>query len=291
MSDRRVFRVGGVPEHFNAPWHLAMEGGVFDDQPFGVAWQNVPGGTGALCEALRNRTLDIAVLLTEGIVADIANGSDAQIFGVYVASPLCWGVHVHASSSFQTTDDLQGRRFAISRFGSGSHIMTFVEAERRGWDPQEDLRFVRVGTLDGARKAMGDEHADGFLWEKFTTKPVVDRGEWRRVGECWTPWPAFVFAAPPEILQASGLQVKALVDAIRAYCGRVMADPAGSVAFIAERYGLRTEDAAAWFADTRWACSTTVDRDMIQQTAAALERVEAIPAGTGARAAAACLDL
>ena len=33
------------------------------------------------------------------------------------------------------------------------------------------------------------------MWEKFTTKHMVDTGEWRRVGEFPTPWPCFSIAA------------------------------------------------------------------------------------------------
>ena len=37
-----------------------------------------------------------------------------------------------------------------------------------------------VGTLEGAREAMGKGEIDAWLWEKFTTKHLVDNGEpWR----------------------------------------------------------------------------------------------------------------
>ena len=42
------------------------------------------------------------------------------------------------------------------------------------------------------------------MWEKFTTKPLVDSGEWRRVGECVTPWPCFVVAATNTALEKFG---------------------------------------------------------------------------------------
>ena len=39
-----------------------------------------------------------------------------------------------------------------------------------------------VGTLDGAREAMGKDEIDAWLWEKFTTKHLVDNGEsWPRM--------------------------------------------------------------------------------------------------------------
>ena len=39
-----------------------------------------------------------------------------------------------------------------------------------------------MGTLDGAREAMGKDEIDAWLWEKFTTKHLVDNGEsWPRM--------------------------------------------------------------------------------------------------------------
>lgn len=47
-------------------------------------------------KALNDGSTDIAVLLTEGIVKDIATGGSSKIVGVYVQSSLCWGIHTGA---------------------------------------------------------------------------------------------------------------------------------------------------------------------------------------------------
>ena len=128
-----VLNVGGVPEHFNAPWYIATTRSDFHARPYSVRWTNFPGGTGAMCAALADGSLDVAVLLADGIVASTLSGNTARVIGTYVASPLYWGIHVHADSDHQTPEDLAGAPFAISRFGSGSHLMTYVEAHARGW--------------------------------------------------------------------------------------------------------------------------------------------------------------
>ena len=69
----RVLRVGGVPEHFNAPWHTAAKAGLFAERGIDVRWTDFPGGTGAMAKALRDGELDVAILLTEGIVAAAAH--------------------------------------------------------------------------------------------------------------------------------------------------------------------------------------------------------------------------
>ena len=51
------------------------------------------------------------------------------------------------------------------------------------------------------------------MWEKFTTKPLVDSGEWRRVGECVTPWPCFVVAATNTALEKFGPDLLEVLEA------------------------------------------------------------------------------
>ena len=144
-----------------------------------------------MAKALREGELDAALLLTEGAVAAIAAGVPLKIASLYTDSPLVWGIHVPAASRFRGVAELRGSRYAISRHGSGSHLMAFVHARSLGW-PVEQLSFVTVGNLAGAVEAFAAGAADVFFWEKFMTKPLVDAGKFRRLGEFTAPWPAFV---------------------------------------------------------------------------------------------------
>ena len=81
-------RIGGVPEHFNLPWHLAMEKGKFAELGIEVEWISFPGGTGAMTRALREGTVDICILLTEGIISDILKGNPSKIISQYIKTPL-----------------------------------------------------------------------------------------------------------------------------------------------------------------------------------------------------------
>ena len=60
---------------------------------------------------------------------------------------------------------MKGKRYAISRFGSGSHLMAIVDAVQRGWDPAE-IKFVKIGNLKGARAAM----EAGEIWQNNNNK-------------------------------------------------------------------------------------------------------------------------
>src|SRR5688572_2467618 len=169
-------RIGGVPEHFNLPWHLAIQAGHFEPLGIDVTWRDYAGGSGAMAKALRDGELDAALLLTEGAVAAVTDGVPLDIVSLYTESPLVWGIHVPALSRFRAVAELESARYAISRLGSGSHLMAFVHARAQGWNV-ERLALVTVGTLDGAVTAFEAGKADVFFWEKFMTKPLVDAGK------------------------------------------------------------------------------------------------------------------
>jgi len=269
-----TFNIGGVPEHFNLPWHLAMQQGLFEQEGIKLNWREYPGGTGAMAKDLRSGDLDIAVLLTEGIVADIAKGNPSKIISLFVASPLIWGIHVPAQSAFQAVADLEGKRVAISRLGSGSHLMAFVNASQQGWN-HDELELVLIGDLDGAREAFKNNKADVFMWEKFMTKPLVDKGEFRRVGECPTPWPCFVIAARQETIDQHTGALQKLLTVIHQANQNFMLNPQAAQ-MVAEQFNLKPEDAATWLASTRWATDATTPLDMLQQITSTLHALKLI---------------
>ena len=80
------------------------------------------------------------------------------------------------------------------------------------------MKFEIVGNLTGAREALKNGTAEAFMWEKFTTKPIVDAGEFKRVGESYTPWPCFVIAGREEVLNQSPEAVETLLRVIQEAC-------------------------------------------------------------------------
>lgn len=267
MNEKAV-RLGGVPEHFNLPWHLALESGELD----GVAatWEDQPGGTGEMLQKLEAGELDVVSILTEGTVAAIEGGARLTIIQVYVESPLQWGVHVPAASDLTSEADLDGCRIAISRYNSGSHLMAFVQAERNGWtiDPSQ---FVVVGGLDGARDHFADLEADLFLWDRFMTQPLVDSGEFRRLGIQPTPWPSFVIAARTETLTGCTTAVGRIVDAVVKQATGLHARD-DIVELLTTRYRLSHETVTEWLDTTTFAPRAAFDPATHQNTVATLRR-------------------
>lgn len=268
-------RIGGVPEHFNLPWHLGLEEGRFARDGLDVVWRDYPGGSGAMAKALRDDELDAALLLTEGAVAAVTDGVALDVVSRYTDSPLAWGIHVPAQSRFHAVAQLEGARYAISRTGSGSHLMAFVHARTQGW-PVEHLELVTVGNLDGAVAAFAAGTADVFFWEKLMTKPLVDVGRFRRVGEFTAPWPAFVVCAARAMSSAQrealGRAVGIALDAARALRARPDA-----AQLIADRYGLQPGDVTEWLETVRWSERAGVAADDIAPACMALGSLGVLP--------------
>ncbi|WP_447637150.1 substrate-binding domain-containing protein [Flavobacterium microcysteis] len=246
----KTIKIAGVPEHFNLPWHLCIENGEFEAQDIDLQWTDVPEGTGKLCQMLRNGETDIAVILTEGIIKDIVSGNPSKIVQVYVQSPLIWGIHVSAASKYKALSDLQGTKVAISRIGSGSQLMAYVNAHNQGWKT-ENLQFEIINTIDGAVEALTAGTADYFMWERFMTKPLVDKGIFRRIGDCPTPWPCFVIAVRNEILETQPEIIKNILEIINQTTEDFKDIPSIDKT-LSSRYNQKIEDIQEWLSLTEW---------------------------------------
>lgn len=256
-------KIGGVPEHFNYPWYLTLKNKEYQSHNINLRWKDFPGGTGDMCKALRSGDVDIAIILTEGIIKDITEGNPSKILQTYVETPLIWGIHVSTSSDFNTIADLQHKRIAISRFGSGSHLMAIVNAYNQGWD-LDSLKFVIVKNLEGGVKALQHNEADYFLWEHFTTKPYVDQGIFKRVGDCPTPWPCFVIAVRNETLENHPNEIKSILEIINKQ-NQNFKEITHIDEILAKRYEQQVEDVQKWLSLTEWNHGIPISSEFISE--------------------------
>jgi ABC-type nitrate/sulfonate/bicarbonate transport system substrate-binding protein len=243
-------KIAGVPEHFNLPWHLCIENNEFQAENINLQWTNVPEGTGKMCQMLRNEQTDVAIILTEGIIKDIESGNDCSIVQIYVKSPLVWGIHVAANSKYKTISDLENTKVAISRLGSGSQLMAFVNAKNQGWQT-DNIKFEIVNTIDGATESLTSEKSDYFMWERFMTKPLVDAGIFRKIGDCPTPWPCFVIAVRNKILEKHPKIIRKILEIINKKTSEFK-NIQEIDQQLATRYNLKIEDIQEWLSITDW---------------------------------------
>ncbi|MFS4481864.1 substrate-binding domain-containing protein [Hyunsoonleella sp. 2307UL5-6] len=267
--------IGGVPEHFNLAWYLTLKNGEYKDENINLRWHDYYGGTGAMCKGLRNGDIDIAVILTEGIIKDIIAGNPSKIVQTFVETPLIWGVHVAHDSKYKTNQDIRGTKAAISRYGSGSHLMAYINAENNSWDLDKDLDFEVIKNLDGAVKGLSNGDADYFLWEKYTTKPIVDDGVFRRISDCPSPWPCFVIAVREDFIKNHNEDLTTILNIINNTTVDFKDIPSID-RMIANRYEQQLEDVQDWLAITEWS-QELIDKPTVMNVQKKLKTLDIIP--------------
>ncbi|ULC58148.1 substrate-binding domain-containing protein [Flaviramulus sp. BrNp1-15] len=267
--------IGGVPEHFNLAWYLTLKNGEYKEKDINLRWHDYPGGTGAMCKALRNKEIDLAVILTEGIIKDIIAGNPSKIVQTFVQSPLIWGVHVANNSNYKTVEDLKGTKAAISRYGSGSHLMAYINAENNNWDLEKDLDFEVIKNLEGAVEGLTEGKADYFLWEKFTTKPLVDDGTFRRIDNCPSPWPCFVIAVREDFIESNREELETILEIINNTTVEFKDIPSIDKT-IANRYKQQLEDVQEWLSITEWS-QELIDKETVMNAQKELYALNIIP--------------
>jgi ABC-type nitrate/sulfonate/bicarbonate transport system substrate-binding protein len=257
--------ITGVPEHFNFPWLQLVEEQPFLSDHIQLVWENESRGSGAMNSAIREENADIAIVLTESFLKDKIEGNPGKIIGFHVKSPLVWGIHVPVDSRLTAIGELKNIPFLVSRIGSGSHLMAHLLARNEGWDRQE-LDFEIVGNLDGAINAFKKNNPKAFLWEKYTTQPLVDKGIFRRIGEIPTPWPCFVMVASVRMLKDKADLLAKIKKEIYRVNQTVMNDKKKFIVPISEKYLLSQAGVAAWLAQTNWATNDEFLQEEIDNT-------------------------
>ncbi len=243
-------RIGGVPEHFNLPWQLAAEKDIFSNLDIDMAWTMYAGGTGAMTKAISSGELDMAILLTEGFVSAAHQGLKAKIAKVYIESPLVWGIYSGANSKIKTSQEGRSGKYAISRFGSGSHLMAMIDARQRQLEIAQE-KFVVVNSLHGAVQSLVRNESQLFYWEKFMTRPHVLSGELKLVGEFSAPWSSFLIIVSDEALKHKEDAIKKVLEVMNAECISFKQSN-NSVVYLKKRFDMSMTEARNWLRDTQW---------------------------------------
>lgn len=254
-------RIGGVPEHFNLPIHLANEMGWFDQEGIQLEWSDFPGGSGDMKDALRANDIDMCILLTEGIVTDIIKGNPSKIISGFVKTSLTWGIHTSIDCEIDQST-IFDRKIAISRFGSGSHLMPIVNAMMHDQNIN-DSQFVQVKDINGGLKALNTNLAEIFYWEKFTTKPYLEEGKLKKIDEFISPWPCFMIAATNQLIE-NNPNLIILVLKIIHRANQYFMDLENAPLLVSQRFNLDIKNAERWYHSTEWFINGWVSNKMLE---------------------------
>lgn len=259
----KTLRIIGVPEHFNYPFRLLEKEQPLADRGVKIQWTDESRGSGQMNLALRNDEADVAILLTESFLKDFEAGNPSKMIGFHVSTPLVWGIHIRANSKANSLSDLGKKHFLISRMGSGSHLMALVLAKREGWNSR-DLTFETIGNMDGAKEAMDSGSEGIFLWEKYTTSPMVKNGTMKLIGEVPSPWPCFVIVASDKALKEFGEMIFELRD--RLYeISKALMETQTNANTLANFYHLEQNEVEKWLEQTKWCTQAKVSRSGLNQ--------------------------
>lgn len=272
-------RVGFVREHFASP---LLQFADYDKGETFVLVEH-PGGTGSLISALEKDEIDIAIALTDPLIAGISRGSQAyKLVGTYVTTPLNWAVITGKDSPFHSISDLKSTTIGISRPGSGSQTMAAVMALQHQWFSSDitnvanELSFKVNNDIHGLVFSVNNGSTSAFMWEWFTTKPWIDRGEARFIGSVPTPWPSWLIAAHPSPDRAPPDQTESFLQTLSKYV-RDFDSPKSreesNVQFIKEKFHYPEEDIKAWLLTVGYPSDCgTLSRRVILDTLSVLEK-------------------
>jgi sulfonate transport system substrate-binding protein len=169
------------------------------------------------------------------------------------------------------------QKFGISRYQSGSHLMSCVLASQYGWK-QSDIQFIINHNFDNLRKSVNDNTTAAFMWEYFMQKPFYDKGEIRRIGQIITPWPCFMIASTKTIISQHLNDIENMFIALQNACSIFRTNSINSIERISKNFHLNPEDAKAWFDKVNIIATNDIAESTIETTIDALTTANIIDA-------------
>jgi len=272
-------RVCGVPEHFNEVWQIGIEKNLFSKENIDLEWISVREGTGAMINKLKSNETDLIVALTEGLINEISCHSSICLIGTYVQSPLLWSISTSIDSNFNSIEDLKGKTFGISRFQSGSHLMSCVLASQYGWK-QSDIQFNVENNFDNLRNSVNEHRTDAFMWEYFMQKPFYDRKQIKPIGEIVTPWPCFLIASTKQFVEQEINSLDKLFIVLQQSAEYFRSNSKESIERISSKYHLTIDDATKWFNQVHIQPTRSITQSTIETTLDALQTANILPSNS-----------
>ncbi len=268
MIHNSLIKIGGVPEHFNLPWIQALESNKFSHLPTEISWSYFPGGTGAMTQALSRGDLDIAILLTEGFMAASIKGLEASIIHRYIATPLNWGIYSGIQQPLQWSEKT---KVAISRKGSGSHLMAKIHSHQMGYELKES-QFIEVHHLEDAIQSLQKKETDYFYWEHWMTLKYVQSQKIKQVGNFSAPWSGFLVVATHQCIQEKSTLLQAIIEIIKKESIQFIEDEQ-TPENIARRFQLTVNEARQWMIAQEWNFDHHLDYEEMQNALHSLKQI------------------
>ena len=99
------------------------------------------------------------------------------------------------------------------------------------------------------------------MWEHFMTKPLVDKGIFRRLADCPTPWPSFVIAVRNEFLETNRQTLELILEVINNTTIEFKEIPSIDRT-LAIKYNQNVEDIRDWLSQTQWSQHNIKEKEL-----------------------------
>jgi len=136
---------------------FAKEGGYYDKNGLNVEVISIPGSSLAI-QAMLSGELPIIQAGGAGPIQAALSGTDVVIVAT-IAKKFNWWIY--AQPSIHRIEDLKGKIFGTTRFGTQSDLASRIALRRAGIDPERDITMVQTGGPAETISAMvaGKVHA------------------------------------------------------------------------------------------------------------------------------------
>jgi NitT/TauT family transport system substrate-binding protein len=142
----------------HAPEWAAVEDGTFTKNGLNVDVRLIESSLGV--GALLSNQIQIGSMGGSEALAANVNGADLVAYATL--SPI-YPYIFEVKSDIKTPQDLKGKKIGISRFGSSSDTATRVYLKSVGLDPDKDVSFVQIGSLQARTAALKTGQLDGGM--------------------------------------------------------------------------------------------------------------------------------
>jgi NitT/TauT family transport system substrate-binding protein len=120
---------------------LAKEGGFYEKNGLNVEVISIPGSSLAI-QAMLSGELPIIQAGGAGPIQAALSGSDAVILATIVKKFNWW---IFGQANVARMEDLKGKIFGVTRFGTQSDLASRIALRKAGLDPDRDVTIVQTG--------------------------------------------------------------------------------------------------------------------------------------------------
>jgi NitT/TauT family transport system substrate-binding protein len=120
---------------------FAKEGGYYEKNGLNVEVISIPGSSLAL-QAMLSGELPIIQAGGAGPIQAALSGTDTVVIAT-IAKKFNWWIY--AQPNIMRMEDLRGRIFGVTRFGTQSDLASRIALRKAGLDPERDVTLVQTG--------------------------------------------------------------------------------------------------------------------------------------------------